>query len=553
MLLAIWLLLAIQTATAMSVTHDEIWHLPVGVRNLAGDFAADRLNPPLSRMWAALPLRLGGVEVPPANGGGPAIGEAFVASLPGFFNWYIVGRLFHLAWPLATAILLYAWLLQLGGLAVARTGLFVLLCCPDMTAHGALVTPDAPAMFGFLLASWCLWRWLADPCSWRRTLCLGLALGFLQSLKFTGIVFYPIFALLCLGTMLRPNRSDPPRRLWRLWLCGAGVVAISLAVLAAAFGFQGVLQPLASYQFRSTDLKTVQQLFQPIPAFPVPLPRDFLLGLDEQRAIMESPHPVFLDGAWSLKGFRTYYLMTLADKLPHAVQFLSLLGVLGIRRSRHPDWSMLLALWLPVLLLLGIASLSGMQLGQRYILPIVPALAFVAAFSALLLERFELRARQLLTAGAVLLLLAAWRYHPHHLAYFNEWAGGPIGGRWRLIDSNLDWGQDLRRAADFIKAHAARQPRFVYFGTVDPRRVGIASELPPSRHPEPGLHLISVNFVMGRPHSAWQPDGSHRAIDFNEFGYFRFFEPVQTLGGSIDVYDITPEDVARYERAMMGR
>jgi hypothetical protein len=330
-------------------------------------------------------------------------------------------------------------------------------------------------------------------------------------------------------------------------------VAISLVFLAAAFGFQGVLQPLSDYRFQSIDLKSLQRLFRPVPIFPVPLPRDYLLGLDEQRSIMEGPHPVFLDGAWSLTGFRTYYLMTLAYKLPHAVQLLALLGVLGIWRSRRPGWSALAALGLPVLLLMGIASLSGMQLGQRYILPAVPALAMVAGFSVTLLERLTVSSRRAAIATALLLLLSAWRDHPHHLAYFNEWAGGPVGGRWHLIDSNLDWGQDLNRAAAFIKSHAERRPRFVYFGTVDPRRVGVTSEHPPSRHPEPGLHLISVNFVMGRPHSAWQPDGSHRSLDINEFGYFRFFEPLETLGGSIDVYEITDDDVARYHRALRGQ
>ena len=43
------------------------------------------------------------------------------------------------------------------------------------------------------------------------------------------------------------------------------------------------------------------------------------------------------------------------------------------------------------------------------------------------------------------------RQHPHHLAYFNEIAGGPANG-WRLlVDSNLDWGQDLKRLAAWMR------------------------------------------------------------------------------------------------------
>ena len=33
---------------------------------------------------------------------------------------------------------------------------------------------------------------------------------------------------------------------------------------------------------------------------------------------------------------------------------------------------------------------------------------------------------------------------PHYLAYFNELAGGPANGFKELVDSNLDWGQDLK-------------------------------------------------------------------------------------------------------------
>jgi hypothetical protein len=36
---------------------------------------------------------------------------------------------------------------------------------------------------------------------------------------------------------------------------------------------------------------------------------------------------------------------------------------------------------------------------------------------------------------------------PHPLSFFNMLAGGPAAGRKLLVDSNLDWGQDLARLA----------------------------------------------------------------------------------------------------------
>ena len=63
--IALWLGLAIHTVCSTCVTHDEFWHLPAGLRAWSGDFAVDRLNPPLSRLWAALPVRLCSVTANP--------------------------------------------------------------------------------------------------------------------------------------------------------------------------------------------------------------------------------------------------------------------------------------------------------------------------------------------------------------------------------------------------------------------------------------------------------------------------------------------------------
>jgi hypothetical protein len=78
--------------------------------------------------------------------------------------------------------------------------------------------------------------------------------------------------------------------------------------------------------------------------------------------------------------------------------------------------------------------------------------------------------------------LVAWyaagtlRQHPHHLAYFNEIAGGPRNGyRW-LVDSNLDWGQDLKGLKAWMDRHGVAEVKLSYFGTADPGYYGILGE-----------------------------------------------------------------------------
>ena len=556
----IWLVLAVHTTQSFSVTHDELWHLPAGLRGWSGDFAVDRLNPPLSRLWAALPVRLCGIAAEPAVDAS-AVGIQFIEGHDDFLRWYFLGRVFHLAWPLATAGLVYGWSLQLAGLPAARLALLCFLCCPNVLAHGSVITPDAAAMFVFLLTSFCLWRWMAVP-TWRRAVWLGLSLGALQGIKFTGVVFAPVMLAAAAWNVWE---AEGRRRKTELFFQMVAALAVSLIALAGCYGFQQVGRPLGAFEFQSDSFRIWQQVLSPLKWLPVPLPADYILGVDLQRAVMEQPHPIFLDGVWQRFGFVMYYPKSLLYKLPHGFQLLIFLGaaaLLSERLCRRPfagsrqlgsapqssirnsQLSIGLSLFLPVVVLFGIATFSNMQLGIRYVLPLIPVLAMVAGRAADWVTGRGVLSRRLAAVAATLLLASALRFHPHHLAYFNELAGGPVGGRNHLVDSNLDWGQDLLRARDFLRNHQD-DPHLLYFGSVPPTDVGIAAPIPPSGRPQPGLYLVSVNFVMGRPHIIWLRDGTSRAADLMEFSYFRRFSAVARLGYSIDVYQITPEDIRR--------
>ena len=157
-------------------------------------------------------------------------------------------------------------------------------------------------------------------------------------------------------------------------------------------------------------------------------------------------------------------------------------------------------------------------------------------------------------------MLCSVRYHPQHLAYFNELAGSPTGGRRHLLDSNLDWGQDLGSLADFLRERrldSSREHRLdeiglAYFGTVPPAALGIAYHIPPSRTPKPGRFAVSVNFEQGMPHWVRTPDNEIRPVDINEFSYFRSFQPIAHVGASIDIFDLSPDEIARWRAAAPG-
>lgn len=548
-LLTVHLCLGIDAARRLTVTHDEYWHLPAGVAAWrSGRFDADNLNPPLTRMWDALPLVFTSARVDSTVPAGDAfrLGDTFLSANREQYDHYLtLARSMNVLFSVLTGALLANWANGLFGPKSALLVAALWAFCPTALAHGALVTPDMGGTCLFAGALFCTWRFANRP-TWANALAVGVLLGLAQLAKFTNLLLFP----LCVATwiLVRVRCRTVPVAGWRdalgRWVVAA---ALSLAVLNAGYLFHGSFSRLDSFKFQSRAIGRVSELLRPVSGLPVPLPRDYLEGLDRQRQIMEGPHPVYLEGAWRLDGFPDYYARALAYKLPHATEGLLILAALYLAfparlpRMGRVQWMLLL----PVLVVAGVASSISMQLGVRYVLPALAVLFVWGSQAARWLEWRRFRVRTLLLVLLILLLPIALRFHPHHLAYFNELAGGPIGGRSHLLDSNLDWGQDLEALARYLKKERIDEIGLAYFGMMPPSELGIHYRLPPSRRAEPGWFAVSANFLYGRPHTIRSPDGNLRSAGFEEFAYFRRFHPVARIGYSIEVFQIEPADPPR--------
>jgi len=556
--------LAWYCAREMSVTHDEYWHLPVGLLHWrTGRFDFDRLNPPLLRLWAALPLLATDAQVDPAPTDLLGYGDMFLRRNPEKDRWlFLLGRCMIIALSLSTGLLLARWAEQLFGAKAACLAALLWFADPNVLAHGSLVTTDMGAALFFAVTLYALWRWTRRA-DWPRALAFGVLLGLAQLAKYTCVLLVPVSLLLWFAWRRQPDDRDGgsseaadstgrptsgTRRLVAQW----GVaLALSAVVLNAGYLFQGTGTPLRQYDFQSRTLQQTTKRLGWLAAWPVPLPRDYLLGLDAQRHIMEGEHPVFLDGEWRTDGFRSYYVKALVYKLPHSVHWLLLVSLLLLLDREDPERRRRFgSLWLlfPFGLLVALASFSRMQLGVRYVLPVLPLLYLFAAQCGQTADWPRRRAVAVAVAIGAVLSVASLRHHPHHLAYFNELAGGPQLGRWHLLDSNLDWGQDLDRLAAYLHARSVDEVGLAYFGTVPPAARGIRYRLPPAT-PMPGWYAISVNLVMGRPYAVRAPDGHLVSLGLDALGYFRFFEPVAHIGYSIDVFRLTDQDIARWHAA----
>ncbi len=561
--------LAVQTARYCSVTHDEYWHIPVGLLHWrSGRFDWENLNPPLIRMLAAAPLTVTakpGAIVAPTDQIW-SYGDDLFAANRHYRTLLIQARMPIVALSLLTAWLVGCWATELFGVRTGVAALFLWCVSPTVLASASLVTTDLGAAFFFALAGWRAWRFAGQP-DWKNTGLLGCCLGLAQLAKYTSVILWPLSLIWCFllrtpATTSRdqtsPETGDDRSRatprttlILRRW-CAA--TALSILVLSLGYLFQGTGASLSDYQFSSQAMRAIQSAADPLASLPLPVPQDWLQGIDHQRQMMEADHPVFLNGEWSLHGFRGYYFYVLWYKLPHVVQFLLLAAIirLWMVRTDRALLRMAAALLLPVIVLLILASGSGMQLGIRYILPVLPFLfLFAASLAQALPQRLGTMHRFALAVVAAS-ALASLRHHPHHLASFNELAGGPDNGWHLLSDSNIDWGQNLYGLQEWIRQNNIEELHLAWFGTQPPSDLGIATQRIPSplltgTVPEPGVYAISVCLLQGRPTPIWEPDRRQRNANIDEFGWLRFFESAERIGHSVHVFRLSSSDIARLQ------
>ncbi len=142
------------------------------------------------------------------------------------------------------------------------------------------------------------------------------------------------------------------------------------------------------------------------------------------------------------------------------------------------------------------------------------------------------------------LVVGTLAIYPHHLSYFNEIAGGPAQADRVLVDSNLDWGQDLPALKQVLHDRNLNCVNLSFFGTALPAAYGVRySPLPGFLHflygadvsafnpytPEPGWYAISN--TSRRLGTVWSnPD---------LYTYFRDQTPIDRAGYSIGLYEVT--------------
>ena len=408
------------------------------------------------------------------------------------------GRLPLLLFGVLVSVLVFFWARDLWGPAA---GLFAMALCtfdPNILANSTLVTSDVAAAALILGTVYGLWRYRRFGGWGNAALMVGsLALAF--TAKFSAILLIPIGTVLVAVSgyqLWRQDEKDRARRLVGLFVaCGLG----SLVALWGVYGFRYAAVAPGEGGSMPVDQVLQQVVIQEAKWDPEVTDRDYL-GLFDRGISFANRHrllpesylqglaiyqllgrvrPSFLNGEYSLRGFRTYFFWTFLLKTPVVTLWAIAAALLMVSRARRTED--LLFLLFPAALYFLFAAASYMHIGNRHILPVYPFL-FVLAGSLMPLAARKWPDRQRASLGVAIGLVAlsslmvfsppwspTW-IGSRPLEFFNEIAEGPGNGYQRLVDSNLDWGQGLKELAGWLESEGIDEPiNLCYFGTADPR------------------------------------------------------------------------------------
>lgn len=526
-----------------------------------------RVNPPLVPLCAALPVLAlkphtdwSNFSFAPGSRPDYVIAKQFAdANGIRILQFVRVGRLVCIPFSLLGACGCLLWARELYGRRAALIATALWCFSPNVLAHGQLISTDAAAAALGVCAGYTFWRWLRRP-NWLAALVFGTVMGIAETTKTTWILMPVLWPSIWASERL----SSAALRNLRIlgYELAQMVVALCFAVyvLNTGYAFERTCERIGQHVFVSHALRSNETT--PVRAteagnrftgsavgrLRLPLPTNYLVGLDLQQREFERRQMSYLRGRWQSGGWWYYYLYGLFVKTSlGTLVLLTLACVTTIVRARSlRDELVLLA---PCAALLIMVSLqTGFSHHVRYVLPVLPFAFIWISKTGLLLTRHHTRISLVVVGALVGSFAGTVSVYPHALSFFNCLAGGPRNGAYHLLHSNVDWGQDILYLKRWYNDHPEARPLQVALCTgtsVDFSLVEATWRvLGQSGHPgmstlgnaQPGWYAISVNRL--RDHT-------------RRLSLFTNYAPVATAGYSICIYHITLED-ANYVRRKLG-
>jgi len=563
-LVLIMVTLAYFSLAGDSLTFDEAAHIPAGFSYLdKRDMRLNPEHPPLIKDVAGLPLVL-------MRPGAPYSQQAWAQDING--QWIFghdfmfesgndpdelmaAARSMMLIFLALIALYLFKWTRVRYGILPALLVTVLFTFSPTFLAQGRYVTTDVGATFGFLFSFYYFAEWVNK----RRTrdiVYAGLAFGVAQLIKFSLIIIAPLFVGFVLLFWFTKDRW----KLKPLVRSLSGLIAIfliGLALIYPVYYFHTVGYPQEE-QLRQAeailgtgDVGPVEGAVIAMTKQPVLRPYgQYLLGLSMVIFRGTGGNTTYFNEEVAAKAWKEYFPVVFALKEPVSLLILYLgaliIGLTMMVQKLRPrniskwvDTHIDETIWIGFVAFYWLISIFGnLNIGLRHVLPTFPFMYMLLAWAVR--EPFKRGVIARLSGTVLVGGLLIWYVtssilsYPHYLQYFNEIAGGPEEGYRYTVDSNLDWGQDLKRLAAYVEENNIESIKLAYFGGDDPAlRLGSAYQ--PFNASEPGQTgwmAISATLLMGG--CAEPAHGFDQTTHHHE--WLCAMEPVEKIGNSIFVY-----------------
>ncbi|MDA8745105.1 glycosyltransferase family 39 protein [Rubripirellula amarantea] len=512
------------------------------------------VNPPLVRAIAALPLYLEPLEFFPEQTSNhklsrpefPLGRELYSLNGSPFRSRLFAGRLLVASFAMLGTLACYLLGKHLGNESTGLVAAAFWVFQPQIISHGALITNDVPVAATMALFVWCFLRW-RDSDKWLWAVASACSLGLACSCKFTALILWPIVVGFCLIDLV--GRQTMRTQRIRALLQILSFCVLTIFIIGIPYRFASVAKPLEEYSFESkalsgSDFAGNRFAGTWLGRLPVPLPAQYLLGLDRQQFDFESGLVSYAHGEKSDHGWWWFYLYSMLVKLPAG----TLLGICAgfaywLRISDRPIGSRA-DLWVVALALVNVTAWkSGFAQQHRYIFPLYPILFALISMPMLEETCRTWRTVTLISLGLTVLGMAS--ASPNWLASFNFLAGGTDGGHHHLFNDATDWGQDADRVVAWVQDHPEHRPLYLCsansFQFISEKTLGLPPDVlyQPTMHGAHGLRNQSAG---------WWVVSKTDLVMFDELR-IRFSNRVPNgqIGGTHFIYR-----VVRSENALLG-
>ena len=554
-LLAIFFIQAVASMVQKSPTADEAaHHIAPGYSFLkTRDFRLNSTAPPLIEELCAIPLLfMKDLKLPLDHPSWKNIARAeFSEQFLYYYNKNTDQIVFWSRIPcvlmgVLLGFLVYFWANKLYGFRSGILALFLYSFSPSILAHTRLVTADIGASCFIFMATLSFYMYCKNP-SFKILVFSGVTFGLAQLTKYTAVYLYPLYFVFFLLIWFFSKKDFMvdyivSRNIRKFFFSIIFIILIGNLVVFCGYLFEvkplllndiDVGEKIAYFEAFITKVfgenrEWVKDGFinfalnQPVPFSTYIMS---FLGASNQTFVEHKFAPMLFGTEFS-GSLWYYYIIVFGLKTSLPVLLFLALVIILFKRFRGKVFDELFLL-IPVVILMVFASISILQSGQRYILPIYPFLFVFIGKLLTVREKVQKDSCQQKWFYALVFILAfshlaaSARIFPHYLAYYNTLVGGPDKSYKCLTHTNTDIGQDLKGLAEYLKKNNIRDVKLCYNGSIPPEVYGIEyldideEEL---LSPKKYVYAVSVQ----------------RAA---ELKWTEIYEPKHKIGYSIFIYD----------------